>query len=228
MSLLQQVARVERLIAQSALACHRSPQTILLLAASKGQPATRLREAFAAGLRHFGENYLQEAEVKMQALADLAIHWHFIGAIQRNKAKGIAQRFSWVHSLASASIARLLAKHRPNHLAPLNLCLQVNLDEEESKAGVSLQEVAPLAQLTSQLPGLKLRGLMAMPKPLADEQQQYESLLRFAKLLTQLNNELHLSMDTLSMGMSNDLVPAIYAGSTLVRIGRAIFGERLQ
>lgn len=226
MIIAEQVRQIQQVIIKTAKSCHREPEAIQLLAVSKGQPASAIREAFASGLVNFGENYLQEAQTKMQALSDLALNWHFIGPIQSNKVQAIAQDFSWVHSLSREKIAKLLAQHRPENLPALNLCLQVNLDDEESKSGLAPQQVAKLALLVQQLPRVRLRGLMTIPKPQTDEQQQYESLLRLTRLFNQLNQDLNLSMDTLSMGMSDDLVAAIRAGSTMLRIGRAIFGER--
>jgi pyridoxal phosphate enzyme (YggS family) len=226
MTIADQLQQIQRLITKTAKSCQRSPADIQLLAVSKGQPASAIREAFAAGITNFGESYLQEAQAKIQTLADLPINWHFIGPIQSNKTQGIAQNFNWVHSVSREKIAQDLAKYRPSNLPPLNICLQVNLDDEETKSGISPQGLAKLALDLSQLPSLQLRGLMAIPKPLANEEEQYESLERLPKLLNQLNTKLNLSMDTLSMGMSHDLVAAIRAGSTILRIGTAIFGER--
>lgn len=226
MTIAGKFQQIQRLITTTAESCQRSPADIQLMAVSKGQPASAIREAFAAGISSFGESYWQEAQIKIETLTDLAITWHFIGPIQSNKTKGIAENFSWVHSLSREKIGQDLAKYRPNHLPPLNICLQVNLDDEETKSGVPPQGLAKLALELSQLPSLHLRGLMAIPKPLVNEQEQYESLERLPKLLNQLNADLNLSMDTLSMGMSHDLVAAIRAGSTILRIGTAIFGER--
>ncbi|CDZ77670.1 pyridoxal phosphate enzyme, YggS family [Legionella massiliensis] len=226
MTIAEQVFKIQQVIINTAKSCQREPEAIQLMAVSKGQPANAIREAFATGLVNFGENYLQEAQAKMHSLADLALNWHFIGPIQSNKVQAIAENFSWVHSLDREKIAKLLAQHRPESLPALNLCLQVNLDNEESKSGLAPQQVAELARQVQQLPRLRLRGLMAIPKPQSDEQQQYESLLRLTRLFNQLNKDLNLSMDTLSMGMSDDIVAAIRAGSTMLRIGRAIFGER--
>ncbi|MFA5959329.1 MAG: YggS family pyridoxal phosphate-dependent enzyme [Tatlockia sp.] len=203
-----------------------NPEKVLLLAVSKGQSIESMQEAFEGGVAHFGENYLQEALVKMQALQSLPLCWHFIGPLQSNKAKRIATHFSWVHSLGNEKTARILSAFRPAHFPPLNVLIQVNLDEEETKGGVSAKDLRSLAKTLSELPHLRLRGLMAIPKPRLDETEQYESFMRLNRLLAQLNQELNLSMDTLSMGMSEDLVAAIRAGSTIVRIGRAIFGER--
>lgn len=226
MVIAENINQIQQKIARTAAICQREADTIQVLAVSKGQPASAIREAFAAGLNNFGENYWQEAQTKIQMLADLPVTWHFIGSIQSNKVHDIAPNFSWVHSLDREQIAELLSKYRPAHLSPLNICLQVNLDDEESKSGLSMQQAAKLAQLVKQLPHLSLRGLMAIPKPQLDEQAQYESLLRLSKLFNQLNKELNLGMDTLSMGMSDDFEAAIRAGSTILRIGRAIFGER--
>lgn len=226
MIITERIEKIRQLIATTAVACQRSPEEIQLLAVSKGQPASAIQEAFTAGIRHIGENYLQEAQTKIQALKNLPLCWHFIGPIQSNKTQAIAETFSWVHSVDREKIANLLAQHRPEHLPALNVCLQVNLDEEDSKAGLAPEHLKQLALLITKLPRLKLRGLMTIPKPRSDEQEQYESLLRLTKLFNQLNQELNLSMDSLSMGMTDDLVAAIRAGSTMVRIGRAIFGER--
>ena len=228
MTIANNLHQIQQLIETSAKACQRSPVDIQLLAVSKGQPASAIREAFAAGQSNFGENYLQEAQIKIQNLDDLAINWHFIGPIQSNKSAIIAENFSWVHSLSRQKVAELLAKYRPKDLPALNICLQVNLDEEPTKSGTSEEKLAKLALLVNQLPNLRLRGLMTIPKPLSNEQEQYESLLRLNTILQKLNKECNLSMDTLSMGMSDDLAAAIRAGSTMVRVGRAVFGERKQ
>ncbi|KTD23735.1 pyridoxal-5'-phosphate dependent enzyme family [Legionella lansingensis] len=225
-TITQRVKELQDFIAATAKYYQRPPQEIHLLAVSKGHSVAAIQEAYNAGLRDFGENHYQEALAKMQALQDLSICWHFIGPIQSNKAKGIAQHFSWVHSLSRSEIAHLLNKHRPEHLPPLNVCIQVNLDKEVTKAGISCEQVGELVTIVNTLPKLKLRGLMAIPFPHKDEQKQYESFVRLQNLLLTLNGQHNLIMDTLSMGMSNDLAAAIRAGSTIVRIGRALFGER--
>ncbi|KTD16747.1 YggS family pyridoxal phosphate-dependent enzyme [Legionella jordanis] len=204
----------------------RDPRNITLLAVSKGQTIMAIEKAYQAGIREFGENRYQEAMQKMETLKSLDIHWHFLGPIQSNKAKGIARHFNWVHSLSRIDIAELLNGHRPQELGPLYVCLQINLDNEANKSGIPYEKASALAQEIRCLPNLRLRGLMAIPKPLAEENQQYDSLLRLKNLFTQLNADLNLEMDTLSMGMSNDFVAAIHAGSTIVRVGRALFGER--
>lgn len=226
MTIAEHIHNIKQKISQTAEACQRSPAAIKLLAVSKGQPVSAIRKAFAAGVTDFGENYWQEAQAKMHVLSDLPINWHFIGPIQSNKAEHIAQNFSWVHSLNRVKIAELLARYRSAQQTPLNLCLQVNLDNEESKAGLLPQQIVKLVESVSELPNLRLRGLMAIPKPRLQEEEQYKSLVRLTRLFNQLNQDFHLCMDVLSMGMSDDLVAAIRAGSTLLRIGRAIFGER--
>ncbi|ASQ46835.1 YggS family pyridoxal phosphate-dependent enzyme [Legionella clemsonensis] len=225
-TIAERVHYLKELISSTAQHYQRSPQEILLLAVSKGQSTEAIQEAYEAGLRDFGENYYQEAWKKIQSLHSLTICWHFIGPIQSNKTKGIAQHFDWVHSLSREEIACLLNKYRPDYLPPLNVCLQINLDNELTKSGINGEHAIEFAKLVNTLPKLKLRGLMAIPLPHHEEQQQYQSLLRLKQLLNTLNRRLDLSMDTLSMGMSEDLIAAIRAGSTIVRIGRALFGER--
>lgn len=226
MTIIQNIDHIKQLISDSAQRYQRQAGDIRLLAVSKGQPASAIRSAFQAGLRDFGENYWQEMQDKQSQLQDLPITWHFIGPIQSNKAADIACHAHWVHSLDREKIARLLSGRRSDSLPPLNICLQVNLDNEASKSGIKPQELPGLAECIRQLPNLALRGLMAIPEPHHDEEHQYRSLMRLSTLRDALNQQLHLTMDTLSMGMSDDLEPAIRAGSTLVRIGRAIFGER--
>ena len=226
MTIHDSVIKIQQRIVETAQLYQRPIQDLKILAVSKGQSAAAIKEAYLAGISDFGENYYQEAQKKIIILKNLTLCWHFIGPIQSNKVQGIAHDFSWVHSVNREKIAELLAIHRPEHLPPLNLCLQVNLDNEVSKSGIPPKNLPQLAQFVSQLPNLRLRGLMAIPMPQQGEQQQYESLLRLTDLFHQLNTDLNVSMDTLSMGMSDDLVAAIRAGSTIVRIGRAIFGER--
>lgn len=226
MTIKKQIKEIQLLIKNTAESCHRDPKDISLLAVTKSQPASVIREAYNEGLRHFAESYWQEADKKIEELKDLDICWHFIGPIQSNKVASIANAFSWVHSLSREKIALMLAKNRFSHFPPLNVCIQVNLDSEDSKSGVAIDELSYFAQLIQSLPTLKLRGLMAIPKPRSNEEQQFLSLERLKNLFLELNKELHLNMDTLSMGMSDDLKAAIKAGSTMVRVGRAIFGER--
>jgi PLP dependent protein len=209
-------------VAAAALAAGRRPDDIRIVAVSKTFPPDRIREAFAAGQRDFAENYVQEAVGKLEALADLPITWHYIGPIQSNKTRIIAERFDWVHSVDRLKIAERLSAQRPPHLPPLEICLQVNVSGEESKSGVAPVEVTPLAAAVAQLPGLRLRGLMAIPEPTGDLALQRS---RFATL-RQLRDATGLGLDTLSMGMSDDLESAIAEGATIVRVGRAIFGDR--
>ncbi|QFY88560.1 YggS family pyridoxal phosphate-dependent enzyme [Magnetovirga frankeli] len=199
---------------------------ILLLAVSKTKPASAIRAAFAAGQRHFGENYLQEALEKQGELADLPLEWHFIGRIQGNKTRPIAEHFSWAHSLDSLKHAQRLAEQRPAPLPPLNVCLQVNLSGEASKGGVAPEQLPSLAEQVAQLPRLRLRGLMTLPAPASDLAQQRRPFHQLAELKQRLCAQ-GLALDTLSMGMSADLEAAIAEGSTLVRIGTALFGSRV-
>ncbi|MBS9759298.1 YggS family pyridoxal phosphate-dependent enzyme [Pseudomonas mosselii] len=209
-------------IDSAAKAAGRDPASIQLLAVSKTKPASAIREAYAAGLRDMGENYLQEALTKQQALSDLPLIWHFIGPIQSNKTKAIAEHFDWVHSVDRLKIAQRLSEQRPAGLAPLNVCLQVNVSGEDSKSGCAPVELPALAQAVNALPGLRLRGLMAIPEPTEDRAEQEAA---FA-ILRQLQVQLNLGLDTLSMGMSHDLEAAIAQGATWVRIGTALFGAR--
>jgi PLP dependent protein len=191
---------------------------VTLLAVSKGQSLERIKDAVAAGQKAFGENYVQEAVQKMDALPKL--EWHLIGPLQSNKTRLAAERFDWVQTVASEKIARRLSEQRPAGLASLNVLIQVNVSAEETKSGVALPEVPALASAISALPRLKLRGLMAIPEPGADR-ARYRSVKKvFDELKTQF------ALDTLSMGMSDDLDVAIAEGSTMVRVGTAIFGQR--
>ncbi|RUO72348.1 YggS family pyridoxal phosphate-dependent enzyme [Pseudidiomarina sediminum] len=206
--------------------CNRSPESVQLLAVSKTKPATAIRELYHLGQRDFGENYLQEALSKQQELADLPdLVWHFIGPIQSNKTRDIAQSFQWVHSLDREKVARRLSEQRPAHLPPLNVLIQVNIDDEQSKSGVHPDAIAALADFIVQQPQLQLRGLMTIPAAQVSDQQQQQSLQAMQRLFSQLASQ-YSTVDTLSMGMSNDLTEAIAAGSTLVRIGTALFGAR--
>ncbi|SEK58349.1 hypothetical protein SAMN05216214_103215 [Atopomonas hussainii] len=216
------IANVREQIREAAQAAERSPQSVHLLAVSKTKPASAIRAAHACGQRDFGENYLQEALDKQAELADLDLCWHFIGPIQSNKTRPIAEHFAWVHSVDRLKIAQRLSDQRPAHLPPLNICLQVNVSGEASKSGCEPAELAELAQAVSQLPNLKLRGLMAIPEPSEDLALLHQ---RFAAVRT-LAAQLNLGLDTLSMGMSQDLPVAIAEGATWVRIGTALFGAR--
>jgi len=204
----------------------RSADEVCLLAVSKTFPADALREAFQAGQTRFAESYMQEALDKIAALRGLAIEWHYIGPIQSNKTRAIAENFSWVHSVDRFKIAERLSVQRPDHLPPLQLCLQVNISLEASKSGAVPDEVDELARAIAKLPNLKLRGLMAVPAPSDDFTAQRAPFASLRKLRDRLN--LHgMQLDTLSMGMSHDFVAAVAEGATMVRIGTAIFGDRV-
>jgi hypothetical protein len=213
---------------QITLACEnasRSPDSVSLLAVSKTRSADEVRELSRCGQRAFGENYLQEALDKIEALSDLGLEWHFIGPIQSNKTRPIAEHFDWVHSVDRLKIATRLSEQRPARLPPLNICLQVNISDEASKSGCSPDELPTLAAAVARLPNLRLRGLMAIPKPEDDPQRQRAVFAQVRELLQQLQQS-HPGLDTLSMGMSADIDAAIQEGSTLVRVGTALFGPR--
>ena len=205
----------------------RDPSEIALLAVSKTISPDIVFEAYEAGQRAFGENYLQEALDKIAALRDRApgLEWHFIGPIQSNKTRPVAENFSWVHSVDRLKIAQRLSEQRPAGLPPLNICLQVNVSGEASKSGCTPQDLPELARAVAALPGLALRGLMTIPEPASTEAAQREPLRALRLLAEQLRADGH-ALDTLSMGMSADLAAAIAEGATMVRIGTAIFGER--
>ena len=209
----------------AALKAGRRGDEIGLLAVSKTFPPDALREAYRAGQTRFAESYVQEALDKIAALHDLAIEWHYIGPIQSNKTRTIAENFSWAHSVDRLKIAERLSEQRPAHLPPLQVCLQVNISGEVSKSGVACDEANGLAHAVAKLPRLKLRGLMAVPAPSDDVVTQRQPFTQLRSLLDQLNQQ-GLRLDTLSMGMSHDFATAIAEGATMVRIGTAIFGKR--
>lgn len=225
MTIAMRVQEVLQRLRAAEKAANRPEGAVSLLAVSKGQPADAIRQAFAAGLSAFGENRCQEALVKIQALQELPITWHFIGPLQSNKLKRIAQSFDWVHSVASVEAARKLADNRPPALPPLNICLQINLDAEAQKAGISPCEAPALAVEVSRYAGLRLRGLMCIPAADTSPERQFATFTRLARLMESINRDTSPALDTLSMGMSADMVPAVMAGSTMVRIGRALFGK---
>ena len=214
-------------IAQLATEYGRSANDIQLLAVSKTRPATDILAAYAAGQKHFGENYLQEALAKIQSLTAHDIHWHFIGAIQANKTRDIANAFDWVHSVDRLKIARRLSEQRSPQRPPLNICLQINISNENTKAGVALEELTQLASDIAYLPNIILRGLMAIPAQTETFSEQRAIFKKLHQAMDQLNQQ-GLMLDTLSMGMSNDMEAAIAEGATIVRIGTAIFGSREQ
>lgn len=211
---------VRQRIARAAAAAGRDPRDVTLLAVSKTHPAALVEQALAAGQRAFGENYVQEALEKMDALAGRPVEWHLIGPLQSNKTRIVAERFDWVQSVESEKVARRLSEQRPAGLAPLNLLIQVNVSGETSKSGVGAEEVFLLAESIHELARLRLRGLMAIPEPGADAGRYRE--------LKNLYEELkrRFRCDTLSLGMSDDLEQAVAEGATMLRIGTAIFGSR--
>lgn len=218
--------QVKKRIQQAEAACQREGQ-VTLLAVSKTKPTEMVQKAYNIGQRDFGENYLQEALGKIADLSKLEdIRWHFIGPVQSNKTRDIASHFQWVHSVDRLQIAKRLSDQRPEGLPPLNICLQVNISDEGSKSGATLEELNELTKAVSALPNLSLRGLMAIPAPSDNPEQQRQPLRAMKQAMDQLNKSLGLSMDTLSMGMTDDLEAAIEEGSTMVRIGTALFGAR--
>ncbi len=228
-SILDNLQAVHAQIRSAAQSATRDPARITLLAVSKTFGAEAVLEAAQAGQRAFGENYLQEAVDKITALRashpQYLLEWHFIGPIQSNKTRPIAEHFDWVHSVEREKIAQRLSDQRPEHLPPLNVCLQVNVSGEASKSGVAPDQVLSLAQAVAGMPRLKLRGLMAIPEPAADYEQQRVPFRQMRELFDTLRAG-GLELDTLSMGMSADMQAAIVEGATIVRVGTAIFGKR--
>ena len=228
-TIAQALQQVKQRIDDAVAAAGRPAGSVQLLAVSKTQPAERVRQAFDAGQRAFGENYMQEALDKIQALAGLRaqLQWHLIGPLQSNKTRPVAEAFDWVHSVDRLKIAQRLAEQRPPHLPPLQLCLQVNVSGEASKSGVAPADVRALAQAVAALPRqrVQLRGLMSIPEPVDEPAAQRAPHHMLNAMLTELNAA-GLGLDTLSMGMSADLEAAVAEGSTLVRVGTAVFGAR--
>jgi len=224
-NLPERLAALRDRMAAAAVSAGRSVDSVTLLAVSKGQPVEAIRAAAAAGVTDIGESYLAEALGKMEALGDLPVTWHFIGRLQANKTRHVAERFAWVHGLDRLKIADRLAAQRPYHAPALNVCIQVNLAGEATKGGVSTAEAPALAAAVAALPRLALRGLMCIPPEEADPKRQSAWFAGLRTLRDSLN-EGGLSLDTLSMGMSGDFEAAIQEGATLVRIGTALFGAR--
>jgi pyridoxal phosphate enzyme (YggS family) len=225
-SIQHNLQQVRQRIAAAAARCGRDPQEITLLAVSKTKPASAVAEALEAGQRAFGENYVQEGVDKMLALGDtLQPEWHFIGPLQSNKSRLVAEHFAWCHTIDRLRIATRLNDQRPAHLPPLNVLIQINISDENSKSGIMLEALPELAQAVAALPRLRLRGLMAIPAPEKEYQRQLAVCQRMADALASLKKH-YPSVDTLSLGMSDDMEAAIAAGSTMVRIGTAIFGAR--
>lgn len=220
------LAAVRRRITAAEREYGRAAGAVALLAVSKGHPPAAVSAAAAAGQQSFGESYVQEAVPKIQALAHQALEWHFIGRLQSNKAKLIGRHFAWVHSLDNLQVAQVLSRHRLAQAPPLSVCIQVNVSGEPQKSGVAPDGVTALAEAVAALPGLALRGLMAIPAPSDDFSEQRRSYALVHERWRQCRDA-GLSLDTLSMGMSHDLEAAICEGATMVRIGTAVFGPRL-
>jgi pyridoxal phosphate enzyme (YggS family) len=203
----------------------RDPGTVRLLAVSKKQPVSKISAAAAAGQRDFGENFVQEGLDKIRALANLPLTWHFIGHLQSNKTRDVAEYFDWVHTIDRPKIAERLSRQRPVGLPPLNICLQVNVDEEPGKSGVSADGLPELARACAELPNIRLRGLMCLPAIRDEFEAQRVPFAKLRRLQQTLKDD-GFELDTLSMGMSNDFRAAVFEGATIVRIGTAVFGER--
>lgn len=217
---------IQQRIVKAANAVKRDPKQIHLLAVSKTKPVEAIEQAFSCGITDFGENYLQEALQKQALLNSLPLNWHFIGPIQSNKTKDIAENFQWVHSIDRLKVAERLNQQRPTKLPPLQVCVQVNISGEQSKSGCNPEQLLSLVEAIIKLSNLQLRGLMAIPEPTDDIAVQRAAFASLRQLKENISQQLNISMDTLSMGMSHDLEAAIAEGATIVRIGTAIFGER--
>ena len=225
-TIADRLLHAQKLIAQSIDTAHRPANSVELLAVSKTKPVSDLQQAYDAGQRRFGENYVQEGVDKIQAFQALTdIEWHFIGPLQSNKTKLVAENFDWVQSVDRLKIAQRLSNQRPSHLPPLNICIQINVDDEVTKSGILLEEAESFADQVSALPNLTLRGLMTIPAATSNKAQQVTSFNTMRSLYDRLKIQ-HPTIDTLSMGMSGDLTLAIACGATMVRIGTAIFGQR--
>lgn len=221
----ENLAYIRDLLAKAAVDAGREPASVRLLAVSKKKPASLVLEAAAAGQRDFGENQVAEGLEKIQAVARDDLVWHFIGHLQTNKTRAVAEHYDWVHSVDRLKTAERLSRQRPDSLAPLNICLQVNIDNEAKKSGVQPDAVLQLAEAIGDLPGLRLRGLMCLPAIRNDFEMQREPFARLRQLAESLA-ENGIAADTLSMGMSGDYRAAVFEGSTIVRIGTAVFGAR--
>ncbi|AIQ99942.1 YggS family pyridoxal phosphate-dependent enzyme [Pluralibacter gergoviae] len=222
------LTQVRDKISAAAARCGRDRREVTLLAVSKTKPASAIEEAIAAGQRAFGENYVQEGVEKVRYFREAGqsdLQWHFIGPLQSNKSRQVAEHFDWCHTVDRLRIASRLSEQRPKDLPPLNVLIQVNISDEESKSGIAPQEVDALAAQVAELPGLRLRGLMAIPAPESDYERQFAVARQMAVAFARLK-ERYATVDTLSLGMSDDMEAAIAAGSTMVRIGTAIFGAR--
>ncbi len=217
--------KIQDLLAKAAVDAGRSVGSIRLLAVSKKKPAEAVLEAYSAGQRDFGENFVQEGLEKIAQVDRDDVTWHFIGHLQSNKTKAVAQHFQWVHTIDRLKVARRLSEQRPHHAGDLNVCIEVNIDAEDLKSGASVAEVADLAAAIAELPRLKLRGLMCLPAIRQDVAAQREPFARLRAVMESLNDA-GMQLDTLSMGMTADYAAAIQEGATIVRIGTALFGAR--
>ena len=221
----ENLALISDLLHQAAIEAGRDPSDVRLLAVSKKQPLEKIREAAAAGQRAFGENFVQEGVEKIEALSDLDLTWHFIGHLQSNKTRVVAEYFDWVHTIDKLKTARRLSDQRPSGLPPLNICIQVNVDDEASKSGVAPEALPALAAACAELPSLRLRGLMCLPAMRSDFDHQRVPFAALRRLAEELRRD-GIETDTLSMGMTADYRAAVLEGATIVRIGTALFGER--
>ncbi len=221
----ENLGKIHGLLKAATDAAGRPAEEVQLLAVSKRQPLQAILQLASAGQLHFGENFVQEGLEKIAGAGRGDLVWHFIGSLQSNKTRPVAESFDWVHTVDRLKIARRLSAQRPDDAAPLNLCLQVNIDDEHSKSGVAPDRLAELAMAVAELPRLRLRGLMCIPRPRTDPEEQRLPFARLRQLQQQLNHE-GLALDTLSMGMSADYRAAILEGATIVRIGTAVFGPR--
>ncbi len=221
----ENLRKIRDLLAISAVEAERDPETVKLLAVTKKQPLDKILAAASLGQRDFGENTVQEGVDKILATAESGLTWHFIGHLQSNKTRAVAENFDWVHSIDKLKIAKRLSQQRPTALLPLNVCLQVNIDDEPGKSGASVDELPELAAACMELPQIRLRGLMCLPRIRQSFEDQRRPFARLRQLACTLR-EMGIDTDTLSMGMSADFRAAIFEGATIVRIGTAIFGER--
>lgn len=224
-SIANNIHMVQQHLSETAKKYNRNSEEITLLAVSKTRPVDDIKDAYLAGLRHFGENYLQESLEKIDTLKSLNICWHFIGPLQSNKTRAVAENFHWLHTVARFKIGQRLSDQRPPEMPPLNICVQVNISEEESKSGCSVAELPKLIEQLSQLPNIIVRGLMAIPTATDNTELQRKTFAQMKQLLLELQQN-YPHLDTLSMGMSGDMAAAVAEGSTMVRIGTAIFGPR--
>ncbi|MDH3491283.1 MAG: YggS family pyridoxal phosphate-dependent enzyme [Gammaproteobacteria bacterium] len=221
----ENLRKIRDLLAISAVEAERDPETVKLLAVTKKQPLDKVLAAASLGQRDFGENTVQEGVDKILATAESGLTWHFIGHLQTNKTRAVAENFDWVHSIDKLKLAKRLSQQRPTALLPLNVCLQVNIDDEPGKSGISIDELPELAAACMELPHIRLRGLMCLPRIRQSFEDQRRPFARLRQLACTLR-EMGIDTDTLSMGMSADFRAAIFEGATIVRIGTALFGER--